>query len=180
MNKEIKYFLLWLLIKGNLIKTIKWLAFKIYYKFINKNYSYKYPYEIYSSLKKLDKRDYINESKNITKYSAKLNNINKIKLASRNLEITSHKIDWLRDFRDSEDIESIHRWNWMIHGISKKNNQISYASKKSKVMDLEVFDAVFIRQDPPFNLQYISNTYLLYHLKKPLIINNPKEISNYP
>ena len=126
MNKEIKYFLLWLLIKGNLIKTIKWLAFKIYYKFINKNYSYKYPYEIYSSLKQLDKRDYINESKNITKYSAKLNNINKIKLASRNLEITSHKIDWLRDFRDSEDIESIHRWNWMIHGISKKNNQITF------------------------------------------------------
>ena len=62
----------------------------------------------------------------------------------------------------------------------KKNNQISYASKKLKVMDLEVFDVVFIRQDPPFNLQYISNTYLLDHLKKPLIINNPKEIRNYP
>ena len=47
-------------------------------------------------------------------------------------------------------------------------------------MDLEVFDAVFIRQDPPFNLQYISNTYLLDHLKNPLIINNPQEIRNYP
>ena len=62
----------------------------------------------------------------------------------------------------------------------KKNNQISYASNKSKVIDLEVFDAVFIRQDPPFNLQYISNTYLLDHLKNPLIINNPQEIRNYP
>ncbi len=62
----------------------------------------------------------------------------------------------------------------------KKNNRISYSSKNSKVMNLEEFDSIFIRQDPPFNLQYISNTYLLDQLKNPLIINNSKEIRNYP
>ena len=62
----------------------------------------------------------------------------------------------------------------------KKNNHISYSSKNSKVMNLEEFDSIFIRQDPPFNLQYISNTYLLDQLKNPLIINNSKEIRNYP
>ena len=62
----------------------------------------------------------------------------------------------------------------------KKNNHISYSSKNSKVMNLEEFDSIFIRQDPPFNLQYISNTYLLDQLKNPLIINNAKEIRNYP
>lgn len=62
----------------------------------------------------------------------------------------------------------------------KKNNRISYSIKNSKVMNLEEFDSIFIRQDPPFNLQYISNTYLLDQLKNPLIINNSKEIRNYP
>ena len=62
----------------------------------------------------------------------------------------------------------------------KKNSHISYSSKNSKVMNLEEFDSIFIRQDPPFNLQYISNTYLLDQLKNPLIINNSKEIRNYP
>ena len=62
----------------------------------------------------------------------------------------------------------------------KKNNRISYSIKNSKVINLEEFDSIFIRQDPPFNLQYISNTYLLDQLKNPLIINNSKEIRNYP
>jgi len=62
----------------------------------------------------------------------------------------------------------------------KKNNRISYSIKNSKVINLEEFDSIFIRQDPPFNLHYISNTYLLDQLKNPLIINNSKEIRNYP
>ena len=62
----------------------------------------------------------------------------------------------------------------------KKNKKISYAISNQKELNLENFDVIFIRQDPPFNLQYISNTYLIDNLKKPLIINNSKEIRNYP
>ena len=42
----------------------------------------------------------------------------------------------------------------------KKNNQISYASNKSKVMDLEVVDAVGTSQHHHLHLQDISSTYL--------------------
>tara|TARA_B100000965_G_scaffold396040_1_gene410391 strand:+ start:85 stop:1032 length:948 start_codon:yes stop_codon:yes gene_type:complete len=62
----------------------------------------------------------------------------------------------------------------------KKNNQPAIVNLTQKEINLDSFDVVFVRQDPPFNLQYISNTYLLDQLKKPLIINNPKEIRNYP
>ncbi len=62
----------------------------------------------------------------------------------------------------------------------KKNNQLSYQRKALKEIDLEKMNAIFIRQDPPFDLNYISNTYLLDQLKKPLIFNNPKEIRNFP
>ena len=62
----------------------------------------------------------------------------------------------------------------------KKNNQLSYESKILKEIDLEQMNAIFIRQDPPFDLNYISNTYLLDQLKKPLILNNSKEIRNFP
>ena len=62
----------------------------------------------------------------------------------------------------------------------KKNNQLSYQRKILKEIDLEHMNAIFIRQDPPFDLNYISNTYLLDQLKKPLILNNSKEIRNFP
>ena len=38
-------------------------------------------------------------------------------------------------------------------------------------------NAIFIRQDPPFDLNYISNTYLLDRLKKPLLVNSCIKIS---
>ena len=62
----------------------------------------------------------------------------------------------------------------------KKNNHLSYQRKILKEIDLEHMNAIFIRQDPPFDLNYISNTYLLDQLKKPLILNNSKEIRNFP
>ena len=61
-----------------------------------------------------------------------------------------------------------------------KNNKLSYQKMKLKEIDLEKMNAIFIRQDPPFDLNYISNTYLLDRLKKPLLVNNPKEIRNFP
>ena len=61
-----------------------------------------------------------------------------------------------------------------------KSGKLTYKSKKSKDTNLEKFNAIFIRQDPPFNMEYISNTYLLSHLQNPVLINDPSEVRNFP
>jgi glutathione synthase len=55
--------------------------------------------------------------------------------------------------------------------------------KKQKIqsLDLNQFNCVLVRQDPPFNMEYITATYFLEMLsKKVLVINNPIEIRNNP
>ena len=61
-----------------------------------------------------------------------------------------------------------------------KSGKLTYKSKKSKDTNLEKFTAIFIRQDPPFNMEYISNTYLLSQLQNPVLINDPSEVRNFP
>ena len=62
---------------------------------------------------------------------------------------------------------------------SKKFN--SYQLSKFKEINLSKFDVIFIRQDPPFNMEYITATYFLEMLNKNvMVINNPSEIRNNP
>ena len=50
---------------------------------------------------------------------------------------------------------------------------------KKQVLDLTKCEFILIRQDPPFNLEYISTTYILDRIKnKVKIINNPTSIRN--
>ena len=50
---------------------------------------------------------------------------------------------------------------------------------KKKKLDLTKCKFILIRQDPPFNLEYISTTYILDNIKnKVKIINNPSSIRN--
>jgi glutathione synthase len=63
--------------------------------------------------------------------------------------------------------------------------RFSYSNKKSfKVMNKQTLDLskcryLLIRQDPPFNMEYISTTYILDLIKdKVKIINNPTSIRN--
>ena len=62
----------------------------------------------------------------------------------------------------------------------KENGKLTYDKKDIRVLNLENFNAVFIRQDPPYDMKYISNTYLLEKLNHPIIINNPSELRNFP
>ena len=62
----------------------------------------------------------------------------------------------------------------------KDNGTLTYDIKNKINADLENFSAIFIRQDPPYDMKYISNTYLLEKLKKPMVINNPSELRNFP
>jgi len=76
------------------------------------------------------------------------------------------------------------------HGIVKaKGNFFSlhpgkkkfFQLQKTKVINLDLMQVVLVRQDPPFNMNYITATYILENLtKKTLVINNPTHIRNYP
>lgn len=56
-----------------------------------------------------------------------------------------------------------------------------YQDPEQVNLDLAKFDIIFIRQDPPFDLNYITTTYLLEKLPKSvLLINNPTAIRNFP
>ncbi|WP_440656369.1 glutathione synthase [Candidatus Pelagibacter sp. HIMB1509] len=58
-------------------------------------------------------------------------------------------------------------------------NKKFYKIIKEQTLDLAKCKFVLIRQDPPFNLEYISTTYILDFIKnKVKIINNPTSIRN--
>src|SRR5262245_39626081 len=47
--------------------------------------------------------------------------------------------------------------------------------------DLSTFDVVHLRQDPPFDLAYITTTHLLERIHpKTLVVNNPAAVRNAP
>ena len=58
----------------------------------------------------------------------------------------------------------------------------NFKKKKKEEIQLEKFDFFFIRQDPPFNMNYLSNCYLLEihkkNFEKPFFINDPSGIKN--
>ena len=58
-------------------------------------------------------------------------------------------------------------------------NKKFYKIIKNQKLDLTKCKFILIRQDPPFNLGYISTTYILDAIKKKVkIINNPSSIRN--
>tara|TARA_Y100001960_G_scaffold327476_1_gene413956 strand:- start:2376 stop:3329 length:954 start_codon:yes stop_codon:yes gene_type:complete len=62
-----------------------------------------------------------------------------------------------------------------------KKKKYNFKKGKKKIINLNSIDILLIRQDPPFNINYITATYLLEHLSsKILIINNPKSIRDAP
>jgi glutathione synthase len=52
---------------------------------------------------------------------------------------------------------------------------------EAKRVELSSFDVVLMRQDPPFDLNYITATHLLERVHpKTLVVNNPAEVRNAP
>ncbi|MGD1888287.1 MAG: glutathione synthase [Cohaesibacteraceae bacterium] len=47
-------------------------------------------------------------------------------------------------------------------------------------MDLNGFDVILLRQDPPFDMAYITSTHLLELLDGPLVVNDPSGVRNAP
>ena len=59
-----------------------------------------------------------------------------------------------------------------------ENNYFEYVSKRITV-DLKNFNFIFLRQDPPFNMNYITSTYILDLIPDSTkVINNPTAVRN--
>ncbi len=54
-----------------------------------------------------------------------------------------------------------------------------FTSKENVAINLNEMNIIFIRQDPPFNMRYITTTYILEKTRA-LVINNPTEMRNCP
>lgn len=60
-----------------------------------------------------------------------------------------------------------------------ETNHFSLGS--TQVMDMSQMNVILMRQDPPFDMNYLTYTYLLERLQpKTLIVNNPAEVRNCP
>ena len=52
---------------------------------------------------------------------------------------------------------------------------------ESEVLDLAKVDVVLMRQDPPFDMAYITATHMLEHIHPDtLVVNDPAEVRNAP
>jgi len=62
-----------------------------------------------------------------------------------------------------------------------ENKERFYSIKSSKIVDLSKVSFILMRQNPPFNMDYITATFLLERIsKKTRIINNPVSVRNIP
>ncbi|MSO64344.1 MAG: glutathione synthase [Alphaproteobacteria bacterium] len=61
----------------------------------------------------------------------------------------------------------------------EKGNHFSLGT--AEVVDLATLDVVLMRQDPPFDMSYITATHLLEHIHpKTLVVNDPVHVRNAP
>ena len=69
-----------------------------------------------------------------------------------------------------------------VRSISLKRiigNHVSFGALE--IIDLTEFDVIWLRQDPPFDMGYITNTHLLdLAAKETLIVNDPFWVRNFP
>jgi len=69
-----------------------------------------------------------------------------------------------------------------VRSISLKriiDDHVSFGALE--IVDLTEFDVIWLRQDPPFDMGYITNTHLLDLVsRKTLIVNNPFWVRNFP
>ena len=67
---------------------------------------------------------------------------------------------------------------YFLELIDEKTNYFKFLSDKTEVK-LEEFKFIFLRQDPPFDMHYITSTYLLDCLPESTkVINNPSSVRN--
>ena len=65
--------------------------------------------------------------------------------------------------------------------LSSINNKNEFKYHESIIKPLKNYDVVMMRQDPPFDMAYITATHILENLPtSTLVVNNPSEVRNSP
>ena len=65
--------------------------------------------------------------------------------------------------------------------LSSINNKNDFKYHESFIKPLKDYDVIMMRQDPPFDMAYITATHILEKLtKSTLVVNNPAEVRNSP
>ncbi|MDJ0859029.1 MAG: glutathione synthase [Dinoroseobacter sp.] len=66
-------------------------------------------------------------------------------------------------------------------GRVQRNAHAPAVLEAPETVDLGTFDVVWLRQDPPFDMGYITSTHLLDHLRgRALVVNDPTWVRNSP
>lgn len=66
-----------------------------------------------------------------------------------------------------------------MHGLKVERAEVFYQLEELQELPLSAMDAVIMRKDPPFNMNYIYSTYLLeLAMKETLVLNNPVSLRN--
>ncbi len=86
-------------------------------------------------------------------------------------------------YYNPQDLEyknrSIFALGHFVELFNDKNRYYNYLSNKKEIFNLENADVILIRQDPPFDMNYITSTYLLEKLSpSTTVLNNPSSIRN--
>lgn len=76
---------------------------------------------------------------------------------------------------------SFDKHNEEIRAIIYDDVTLLTSRNKTKVFSsLEDYDIIMIRQNPPFNMEYLTNLHLLKYLKKPVILNPLNALLAFP
>ena len=71
--------------------------------------------------------------------------------------------------------------NTKILNLGFQNEREVFSYGERKILKLSSFDVILMRQDPPFDMSYITATHLLEKIgSKTLILNNPFHVRNAP
>jgi len=71
--------------------------------------------------------------------------------------------------------------NTKILNLGFQNGKEVFSYGEQKILKLSSFDVILMRQDPPFDMSYITATHLLEKIdSKTLILNNPFHVRNAP
>ncbi len=68
---------------------------------------------------------------------------------------------------------------WKVEVRREEGRHFSHGEEE--VIDLGACDVVWLRQDPPFDMSYITTTHILEHIHpETLVVNDPFWVRNYP
>lgn len=87
-------------------------------------------------------------------------------------------------------------WHYLPNALSLRDGKVTaraqrlelrrelgrhYTMGEPEIIDLSTMDVVLMRQDPPFDMAYITATHILEHIQpKTLVVNDPAQVRNAP